>query len=238
MSDNVRHVRIDLLDAWRSLAVVCMVIYHFLYDLMLFGLMSPETMFSPGLNAFQKFICCSFILLSGMSSRFSRNNIRRGLITLGAGFLVIAGSFVAGVPILFGILQFLGCAMLLYGLIGNRFEQLPTVLQPVLCIVLYIATDIWTSRVMVSVPWLYPLGFLYPGFSSSDFFPILPWIFLFLLGAWLGGVLPSPGTEGSASRLYTKLPAWTTWIGRHSLLVYLLHQPILYGLSMLMFRAI
>jgi len=231
MSDTPRR-RIALLDAWRSTAIVCMVLYHFLYDLLLFGQVSREWLFSPGLNALQRFTCCSFILLAGISSRFSRNNIRRGLVTLGAGVPVVLGSYIAGVPIRFGILQFLGCAMLLYGCWGKRFELLSGFWPPAVCIALYVLTDVWTDMTVISVRWLWPLGFRYPGFSSADYFPLLPWLFLFLLGAWVGGRLPA---EERAPRLYTPLPAWMTWPGRHSLLIYLLHQPILYGICVLMF---
>lgn len=63
--------RFDILDAWRSLAVVLMVAYHFLYDLALFGVITWGQMFSTPLNLLQKLICCSFILLAGASARFS-----------------------------------------------------------------------------------------------------------------------------------------------------------------------
>ena len=72
--------RFDILDAWRSLSILLMVTYHFLYDLALFGVITWQQMFSTPLNILQKFICCSFIFLAGASARFSRNNLRHGLI--------------------------------------------------------------------------------------------------------------------------------------------------------------
>ena len=77
--------RFDILDAWRSLAIVLMLVYHFLFDLYIFGVMTPEQLFSTPLNLLQKFICCSFILLAGMSARFSRSNLRRALTSLANG---------------------------------------------------------------------------------------------------------------------------------------------------------
>jgi len=82
--------RFDVLDAWRTLAIVLMVAYHFLYDLYIFGIISADRLFSTPLNILERFICCSFILLAGASARFSRNNLRRGLIVLAAGLARIA----------------------------------------------------------------------------------------------------------------------------------------------------
>ena len=82
----------------------------------------------------------------------------------------------------------------------------------------------------VSVGWLYPLGLLAPGFHSADYFPLLPWFFLFLAGTVLGGWC----LDHRDSRVLTlTLPGALTWPGRHSLLIYLLHQPILFGVSYL-----
>ena len=86
--------RFDILDAWRSLAIVLMVIYHFLYDLALFGVITWAQMFCTPLNVMQKFICCSFILLAGASARFSRSNLRHGLIVIAAGVIVAIGGAV------------------------------------------------------------------------------------------------------------------------------------------------
>ena len=80
--------RFQVLDAWRTLAIVLMAAYHFLFDLYIFGVTGAETMFCTPLNVLERFICCSFILLAGASARFSRNNLRRGLTVLGAGLAV------------------------------------------------------------------------------------------------------------------------------------------------------
>jgi len=219
--------RIDLLDAWRSLAILCMLVYHFLYDLTVFGFMEIEKFESPGLDALQLFICCSFILLSGISSRFSRNNVRRGLIVLGAGALVMVGAYAAGEPILFGILQFLGVAMIIYGLAGKYIERLNRSIAAPLFLILFAATWIWTENTLVEVTWLWPLGFIHRDFYSADYFPIMPWLFLFLLGTWAGGVIKKLKEQ---HWLHTPLHPALTWPGRNSLIIYLLHQPVLYGM--------
>lgn len=222
--------RFDILDAWRSLAIVLMLVYHFLFDLYIFGVMTPEQLFCPPLNLMQKLICSSFILLAGMSARFSRSNLRHGLTVLLAGAAVEIGAAVGGQTIRFGILMFMGASMLLYHVTGGWLRKIPGLPLTAGCAVLFLLTKWWTGRTAVSVGWLYPLGFLSPGFYSVDYFPLFPWLFLFLFGTVLGGVCLD---RRQSPLLSVRLPAAVTWLGRHSLPVYVLHQPILYGVSYL-----
>lgn len=222
--------RFDILDAWRSLAIVLMILYHFLYDLALFGVITWEQMFCTPLNILQKFICCSFILLSGASARFSRSNLRHGLTVIAAGVIVAIGGAVGGQTIRFGVLQLLGWSMVIYHFAGRFLQKLPASALAILSGCLYVLSDRWTGTMTVSSRWLYPLGLMYPGFSSADYFPLLPWFFLFVIGTVFGGwclrhrdnrVLAAP------------LPGALTFLGRHSLIIYLLHQPVLFGISYL-----
>ena len=222
--------RFDILDAWRTVAILLMLVYHFLYDLLIFGVITPQQMFSPGLNLMQKFICGSFILLAGASARFSRSNLRHGIIVLLAGIAVEIGAAVGGQTIRFGILQFMGVSMVLWHFTGKYFQKLPRWLLAAGGAMLYVLTDWWTGQVTVSVSWLYPLGFPNAAFTSADYFPLLPWFFLFLMGAALGGWC----LDHRESRVLTlSLPGVLTFPGRHSLIIYLLHQPVLYGVSYL-----
>ncbi len=102
------------------------------------------------------------------------------------------------------------------------------------------------------------LGFMMPGFRSSDYFPLIPWFFLFLCGYFIGvlwkqkaaGVKQSPGTMQSAGARQPvgvkqsaagatagkSLPVrFLSFLGRHSLLIYMLHQPVIYGVVWLLF---
>ncbi len=222
--------RFDVLDAWRTLAIMLMVAYHFLYDLYIFGVISANQLFSAPLNVLERFICCSFILLAGASARFSRNNLRHGLIVLGAGLVVEIGAAVAGQTIRFGVLMLLGSSMVLWHFLGKGLQKLPGWSVAAGSGVLFFAARWWTGRTAVSVPWLYPLGFTAPGFYSADYFPLLPWFFLFLIGTALGGWC----LAHRENRLLTvSLPGVLTWPGRHSLIIYVLHQPVLYGISYL-----
>ena len=225
--------RFDVLDVWRTLAIVLMVAYHFLYDLYIFGVISANQLFSAPLNVLERFICCSFILLAGASARFSRNNLRHGLVVLGAGLVVEIGAAVAGQTIRFGVLMLLGSSMVLWHFLGKGLQKLPGWSVAAGSGVLFFAARWWTGRTAVSVPWLYPLGFTAPGFYSADYFPLLPWFFLFLIGTALGGWCLA---HRENRLLAVRLPGVLTWPGRHSLIIYVLHQPVLYGISYLIWR--
>ena len=220
--------RFDILDAWRSLAIVLMVIYHFLYDLAIFRVITWEQMFAPPLNIMQKFICMSFILLAGASARFSRSNLRHGIIVILAGILVAIGGAVGGQLIRFGVLQLLGWSMVIYHFAGKYLQKLPGTLLAALSATAFCFTQWWTGTVLVESRWLYPFGLMHRDFYSSDYFPLMPWLFLFLIGTVLGGWC----LKHRENRILTApLPAPLTFLGRHSLIIYLLHQPVLYGLG-------
>ena len=223
--------RFDILDAWRSLAIVLMVVYHFLYDLALFGVITWQQMFCPALNALQKFICCSFIFLAGASARFSRSNLRHGITVILAGIIVAIGGAVGGQVIRFGVLQLLGWSMVIYHFAGKYLQKLPGALLAILSAAAYVLTDMWTGSVIVESKLFYPFGFMYRGFHSADHFPLLPWLFLFIIGTVLGGWCLK---NRDNAILTAPFPAPLTFLGRHSLLIYLIHQPVLYGFSFLL----
>lgn len=222
--------RFAILDAWRGLAVVLMVVYHFLYDLYIFGVMSTGQLFSTPLNILERFICCSFIFLAGASARFSRSNMRHGTVVLVCGVVVEAGAAFAGQTIRFGVLMFLGISMVLYHYMGKYLQKLPGWGAAAGYLALFFLTKFWTESVRVSVEWLYPLGLRAAGFRSADYFPLLPWFFLFLIGTVFGGWC----LEHRENKILTApLPRALTWPGRNSLIIYVLHQPVLYGISYL-----
>ena len=137
--------RIDLLDGARSLMLILMTIYHFLYDLALFGVMTWDELYSAPSSLFQIISSTGFILLAGVSSRLSRSNLKRGLLVWGAAILVTAGSHVVDAPIRFGILHFLGTAMILYHFIWPLLRKVPGVATVLACVAIYPLTDQWTE---------------------------------------------------------------------------------------------
>ena len=106
--------RVEVLDVWRSLCIVGMIVYHAMYDLILFGQLDGAVMRTLPAQALHYSVVWGFILVSGIAARFSRNGFRRGLVVLCAALVVSVVSAWVGLPIRFGILHFLGIAMMLF----------------------------------------------------------------------------------------------------------------------------
>ena len=223
--------RIAGIDSLRGLCVVLMILFHFSYDLYFYCGFPPSVIANPFMAFAQVFASSTFIALAGLSCRLSRSNLRRGLRVILCGVLVSVITWFWGDFVRFGILQFLGCAMVIYSLTHKVWEAIPRWEA----ILLYVALFAITRRLMpvvLDVPFLYPFGIVSPDFRSSDYFPLLPWYFLFLAGSWLGQF------KDLAPEWFRKLRLpGLDWLGRHSLGIYLVHQPVLVvvsvGLAML-----
>lgn len=218
--------RILGLDSLRGLCVWFMVLYHFFYDLVYFFGFAPWIAENPFAVFCQLASSCGFIFTAGVSSRLSADNIRRGGRVLAAGLLVTGVSLLWGAPVWFGILQFLGCAMVIYGLTRKFWERIPRTCAPILYLGCFFLTQ-WLLDRTFPVSFLFPLGFISSRFVSYDYYPIFPYLFLFLLGTWAGNDAEKRRLPGWF--LSWKLPV-ASFLGRHSLVAYLLHQPILIAL--------
>ena len=227
--------RIEIIDALRGIAVVLMVIHHLLYNCAAF-LGAPWWLFTnPVFDVLHYIFAGLFIFLSGVSSRFSRSNIKRGLIAIAISAVISAVTYIMDMPIWFGVLHLLGFSMLFFGLTRKLWDLIPKKAAPVLYIVLIVAGALATAYLRPTSEYvalrgsLWILGWSQPGFISYDYFPLLPWLPVFLLGTWAGIYIAE-----------NKLPVWFyeakipvfPKIGRKALIVYVLHQPVLYGLVM------
>ena len=222
--------RYELIDLWRTAALITMLAYHFIYDLGTFGFITRAQVFSFWPQALQRFTCYSFIIISGISCRFSHSNARRGLMTFSCGVVVGIIASRSGLPIRFGILHLLGISMLVYAAVEKPLRRIPGFVAPVLWLGLFVALKLLIARAPeVESKFLFPFGLVYPGFFSSDYFPIFPWLFLFLAGTWLGGQI----ADDKLPWLSAPIPRQLTWPGRHTLVIYMAHQPILYGICWL-----
>lgn len=221
--------RIQLMDALRGLAVLLMVVHHFLYDLCAFW-GAPWWLFTnPVFDVLHYIFAGVFILLSGVSSNFSRSNVKRGLKALGVAVVITVVTVWMDMDIWFGVLHLLGSCMLLYGLTRKFWEKLPRWVVPVFTVAGTVLTGSLAEGRFTDIPHLWMFGWITPDFYSSDYFPLLPWSFVFLFGTWLGRYIK----EGKFPRWFyeTKVPRLAA-VGRHSLVIYVLHQPVLYGLVM------
>lgn len=222
--------RIWELDAFRGLCILCMVAVHAIYDLVeLYRIVDWRY---PALFSFVKdWGGVLFLLLSGICVTLGSRHIRRGLLVICCGLLVnivtvgmyLLGFADRGIIIYFGVLHCLGCCMVLW----HPVRKMPTWALAVLGAVLA-GIGLWLRGQYFSFPWLIPLGLTPAGFVSSDYFPLLPYFGFFLLGAVLGRTVyrdrqtrfPRISPENALVRCFT-------WMGRQSLLIYLLHQPLL-----------
>ena len=228
--------RIWELDALRGLCILGMVIIHFVYDLVdLTGVLNWQ--FPPIYAFVQNWGGVVFLLISGICVTLGSRSVRRGLIVFCCGLIVTAAT--AGMYLLnlapisiiiyFGVLHCLGLCMLLWPI----FRRLPSWALAALGGAMA-AAGLLLQNTTVSHPWLIPLGITCPGFASSDYFPLLPHLGFFLLGAFLGKTLYRskhtllPGVNSRALPL-----AFLQLCGKRSLWIYLLHQPILSGIAYL-----
>lgn len=219
--------RIELLDALRGGALIVMIAHHICYDLCVFcGF--PWVWFSnPVWRVVHYLDAGLFILLAGVSSDFSHSNLRRSGKTLLVALLVSAVTTFMQMPVVFGVLHMMGVCMALYGLTQSFWRRLPAWVTPALCLAGTAATyrlvDGWPTQ----TPHLWMFGLVTDGFYSSDYFPLLPWVFVFLFGTWLGKYIREE-----------RMPRWfyradcppLAAIGRHSMAVYVCHQPVIYAL--------
>lgn len=224
--------RIDIIDAARGLAVILMVIHHALFDMVQF-LGAPSWFFNnPVFNILHYIFAGLFIFLSGVSSQFSRSNLKRGIIVFAIAVLltVVTSLPFVNQPIRFGVLHLLGFCMVFYGLTRKVWDKIPRVIAPAIYVTLIIGTALAVNIIPINVDWLWMFGWLPPGFFSADYFPIFPWFFVFLLGAWAGAYI----AENKLPKwFYEKRIAVFPAVGKKALLIYILHQPILYGITML-----
>ena len=223
------------IDALRGVAVVAMVLYHFSYDLAYFGLFDVGFFRSGiGLQA-ARLIGGSFILLAGISltlsyrralaatpgrKLFPKYLLRGGrILAYGLAITLLTWIFLPNDMIIFGILHLIGASIILAYPFLNL--KLPNVVLGLVCI----AVGLLLRSFDVSNPWLVWIG-TDPTFFMLDYWPIFPWFGVMLLGAAAGNALYGNHTKrDTGTRLTVSRPL--TFLGRHSLTVYLVHQPVL-----------
>lgn len=226
--------RIWELDALRGVCILGMLAVHFVYDAV--DLYSVLRWTYPGWFLLVKdWGGVVFLLLSGVCVTLGSRCVKRGFLVFSCGMLctaVTAGMYALGladrsVIIYFGILHCLGVCMVLW----KFMKRLPSRALALLGGVLIAVGLYCTYSVRVSFDWLCPLGLYSPDFSSADYFPLLPNLGFFLLGAVMGRSLyrkKRTRLPGIDPRL---LPIrFLRFCGRHSLFIYLVHQPVLAGL--------
>lgn len=233
-----RRERIWEVDFLRGLSIILMVGYHLLYDLgamagvrSLLGFTTDLT--TPAWLTAQYFFAGLFVVLSGISSTLSRGNVRRALKLLAVAILVSAATFIfnRAAAVHFGILHCLGISILVYGAAFERAKAPACAAAGAVVLMLSAALPLVLKNVTIRFDWLLPLGIHTPLYSSFDYFPLLPWFGVFLAGAALGKSVYAP----KRSLIRRRLPVtFINFAGRHSLLIYIVHQPVILGVLYLL----
>ena len=240
MSGEGKRPHYGLLDTVRGVCILSMVAYHGMYDLVdIFGLPSAWYTGLPG-YIWQQSICWTFILLSGMCWQLSRRHVKRGLLLVGCGAAISLITWLAmpSQRILYGVLNLLGLSALLLIPLDKVFRKIPAWAGLVGALLLFALTKNvsrgslgFEGLVLCRLPrWLYAtdllavVGFPSPSFWSTDYFPLLPWFFLFCAGYFLWSLLDK---SPRAKELLRPGLRPLSFLGRHSLVIYLIHQPAL-----------
>ena len=222
------------LDAARGVALVAMAVFHLTWDLSLFGLIETDPGSAPAWRLFAHAIAGSFLVMVGISLVLAHGaGVRRrpflrrlAVLTLAAATVTVATWFVfPDTFIYFGILH----AIALSSLLALPFLRAPSFLVLAAALLCIVAPELWRSPDL-NGPALLWLGLGTAIRPTNDYEPILPWFGYVLVGV------------AAARLLLPRLPSLPAWwrdsrigqllalAGRHSLTVYLVHQPVLFGL--------
>lgn len=219
------------IDFLRGCAIILMLGFHWTVDCSMMTGQQPG--FSTWLlSGWQVMTASLFLLLVGISLTLHRDSpeaprrhYRRGTVILGWGLLITAVTrwFLPKEFVVFGILHLIGLALLISGPL-LKLKNFNLVLG-----MLVIGLGIYLNRLRVPFPWLVWAGFIPEGFVSVDYFPFLPWYGVILVGIYVGKVFYGdrksklPGNHEPK----IKIVQWVCFLGRNSLLIYLIHQPVL-----------
>lgn len=238
--------RVVLFDELRGVMIVSMLLYHLCYDLAeVVRLPRMDWFYSAAADVWQLSICGIFIFIAGICCSYSQNNLKRGirLFLLGMLFTFATAAFVPNLLIVFGLLHFLGVAVLLSIPLKKLLCKIPTGIGIVGSLLLFWMSDHisdgwigFSRQFSIELPsFLYQsnllcfLGFYNESFYSSDYFPLLPYLFLFWAGMFFAKVSLPQWVGHTHSRTLALL-------GKNSLWIYLFHQPIMYALLWMIFR--
>ena len=246
-SDGLKKRRIIFLDEARGLCIVCMVFFHMFFDLAyIFNFPLGYKLYNFFLPA-QPFFAGAFLAICGICCRLSRSNFKRsGIIAAAAAAVtvvtIVLSKFNIVDPIYFGILHLLAVSVFTFAILHPLFDKINPIVGIAVCAALSaILWDLSSGEIGIgglsfsfnsNTPELIalPFGIGSTRLYASDYFPIFPWILIFFAGTFLGRYFAS---DKLPEFFYKNHLPPLSGIGRHSLIIYILHQPIIYGLLML-----
>jgi len=226
--------RIPLLDLTRSAAVLGMIAFHFSYDLVMFGVIPRDYAATPLFYYHARIVAGSFLLLAGVGLWLAHGQTIRwpafwrrfGKIAAAAAAVSLATRI--AMPdyfVYFGILH----AIALYSLLGLAALRLPAAVTSLIAAGFIAGSYLWKSDAF-NAPLLRFVGLATEPAYTMDFEPVFPWFAATLLGIAVGRIGTRAGLWHWLAHPATPLIHSLGWPGRHSLIIYLIHQPILLGL--------
>ena len=221
--------RIPFFDTLRGFTVISMVCFHAAYDAAYIYGYGLDWFLNPVIqNVWRASISWVFLALAGWMCAFSSNNARRGARYAAAALLVWVATTIAAVdtPISFGILFCMAASTLLYAFAAPALTRIPPTAGLLICLALFAATyTVPDTRVTFEgLAWL---GFPGPTFTSGDYYPMIPFTFMYLAGTYATTLFAKTHPRGYPTWMQRIDVKPLAFIGRHSLAVYLVHQVLL-----------
>ena len=225
------------IDAFRGLALICMIIYHTICCLYFFTPNVPW--FNPAVQSGAP-IAAAFIGIAGLSLVLAKKPAKRyllrgaELIGLGLVITLVTWIFYPSGFVVFGVLSLIGLGTILA--IPFVSESVKWIVPVIVGVVLILLGPL-VAQTFLTVPYLLPLGFMPYGFNSIDYEPLIPWFGVMLLGIAAGKLLYPHGVRipileklGTGPKLLRPL----CFLGRHTLIIYLAHVPVIIGILILL----
>ena len=223
------------IDFLRGIAIILMIIFNYSFALSYLKIYNLNVGFLYW-YVFPRFIGGMFIFLAGLSLTLMYNKIKnkkdtqkkfffRGLKIFSYGLLITIITFLTFPEafIIFGILHFIGISIIL-GSFFLKFRKLNLLLGLAIIIL-----GFYLQNFVFDFPWLLWLGLIPQNFYTFDYWPILPWFGVTLLGIFFGNLLYKNGKRSFKIKDFsnTLITRFLDFLGRNSLVIYLLHQPLL-----------
>jgi len=227
----------------RGMATILMVFYHLVWDLNYFGALKPIMFLRPW-RWFAHSIATIFIFVLGISLVLSytrpgqavrfQKYLRRGgkIFAIGLIITLITYLFLGQEFVVFGVLHLIGFSIIAaYPFLPYRHCRVSLIVG-----VVSIGLGIYLDGQVSPTPWLMWLGVSQAGRSMVDYYPVLPWFGVALVGIYAGHALYPGGTPRFPlpDKSGTPVVRGLSFLGRHSLFIYLIHQPILLGILILL----